>query len=49
MFLIVATPIGWVGLIVSGLAAAVSIGMNGYIKNNRGSFYDNLMKDLGLK
>ncbi|WP_028470999.1 hypothetical protein [Neptunomonas japonica] len=49
MFLMVATPVGWVGLIVGGLAiagtaAVASIGANNYAKNNSGSLYDELMK-----
>jgi hypothetical protein len=48
-FLVVATPIGWTGLIVggvavAGVAAATSIGMNSYVKNNSGSMYDNIMR-----
>ena len=47
-FLMVATPIGWVGLVVGGLAvagtaAAVSMGVNGYVKDNAGSKYDQIM------
>jgi len=50
-FLMVATPVGWVGLIVGGLAvagtaAAASIGMNNYIKNNSGDAYDAILKGL---
>jgi len=53
MFLVVATPIGWIGLImggvaVAGTAAIASIGVNNYIKNNSGRFYDDLIKQLGL-
>lgn len=52
MFLMVATPIGWVGLIIGGVAvagtAAASIGVNSYMKNNSGDFYDDLMKNIGL-
>ncbi|MCF6282304.1 MAG: hypothetical protein L3J28_08865 [Candidatus Polarisedimenticolaceae bacterium] len=52
-FLMVATPVGWVGLIIGGVAVAgaaatASIMTNNYIKNNSGSFYDDLMKNLGL-
>jgi len=48
-FLMVATPIGWVGLIVggvivAGVAASASIGMNGYVKDNSGGLYDDIMK-----
>lgn len=47
-FLMVATPIGWVGLVVGGLvvagtAAAVSMGVNGYVKDNAGYKYDEIM------
>lgn len=53
-FLMVATPIGWVGLIVGGLAvagtaAAVSMGVNSAVKENSGSWYDSLMAALGVK
>ncbi|GAA6171672.1 hypothetical protein NBRC116592_13420 [Colwellia sp. KU-HH00111] len=48
-FLMVATPVGWVGLIVGGLAvagtaAAASIGMNSAVKNNSGDWYDAIIK-----
>ncbi|MCW8935337.1 MAG: hypothetical protein OQK98_11490, partial [Gammaproteobacteria bacterium] len=51
--IMVATPIGWVGLIiggaiVAGTAAAVSIGVNGYVKENAGSRYDDIMKLFSL-
>lgn len=47
--LMVATPVGWVGLIVGGVAvagtaAAVSMGMNSVVKNNSGGVYDSIMK-----
>lgn len=50
-FLVVATPIGWVGLIVggvaiAGVAAAGSIAMNNAVKNNSGGWYDSIMKAL---
>lgn len=50
-FLIVATPIGWVGLIVGGVAiagaaAGASIFANGLTKNNSGQAYDIIMKQL---
>lgn len=50
-FLMVATPVGWVGLIVGGLvvagvAASSSIMTNNYIKNNSGDAYDVIMKEL---
>ena len=52
-FLVVATPVGWVGLIVggvavAGIAATASIGMNSAIKNNSGGWYDSLMKEIGM-
>ena len=52
-FLMVATPIGWVGLVVGGLAvagtaAAVSMGVNTKIKENSGSWYDSLITVLGV-
>lgn len=48
-FLVVATPIGWVGLVVGGVAiagtaSAASIGMNNVVKNNSGGVYDSIMK-----
>ena len=48
-FLMVATPVGWVGLIVggvavAGVAAAASISANNYTKNISGSLYDDIMK-----
>lgn len=47
-FLMVATPVGWVGLIVGGVAVAgtaavASIAMNDYSKQNSGSLYDGIM------
>ena len=47
-FITVATPIGWVGLIIGGVAvagtAAVgSMAVNSYFKNNSNRFYDNIM------
>lgn len=53
-FLMVATPMGWVGLVVGGVAvagvtAAASIGMNNAIKDNSGGWYDSLMGSLGVK
>lgn len=51
VLLMVATPVGWVGLIVGGVAvagtaAAVSIGMNSSVKNNSGAWYDSIMKEI---
>jgi len=48
-FLMVATPVGWVGLIiggvaVAGVAATTSIIVNSGIKNNSGSWYDAIME-----
>ncbi len=49
-FFMVATPAGWVGIVVGGLvigvAAATSIGMNKISKRNAGPWYDNLMSLL---
>jgi len=50
--LVVATPIGWVGLIVGGIAvagvaAATSISVNNVVKENSGSWYDSIMKAIG--
>lgn len=47
-FLVAATPVGWVGLIVGGVfvagaAAATSITINKAIKDNSGSWYDAIM------
>ena len=52
-FLVMATPIGWVGLIVGGAvvigaAAATGYETNKYLKENGGSVYDRIMKALGL-
>ena len=45
--LLVATPVGWVGLIVGGIAvagiAAASIKTNSLVKKNSGGIYDNIM------
>ncbi len=50
--LVVATPVGWVGLIVGGIAvagvaAATSISVNNVVKENSGSWYDSIMKAIG--
>lgn len=50
-FLVAATPIGWVGLVIGGVviagaAAASTIGMNVAVKNNSGDWYDAIMKAL---
>lgn len=47
--IMVATPIGWVGLIVGGIAvagtaAAASLGANHIVKQDAGSIYDSIMK-----
>ncbi|MCP4342509.1 MAG: hypothetical protein GY799_27420 [Desulfobulbaceae bacterium] len=47
--LMVATPVGWVGLIiggiaVAGVAVAASIGMNNVVKEKSGELYDDIMK-----
>ena len=44
----VATPVGWVGLViggiaVAGVAAGASIWTNNKVKNNSGSLYDDIM------
>lgn len=49
--LVSATPIGWVGLVVGGLAVAgtaamTSIGVNSYTKEKSGSRYDDIIKWL---
>ncbi len=51
--LVVTTPVGWVGLIiggvaVAGVAAATSIGVNNIVKENSGSWYDSIMKAIGV-
>lgn len=48
---IAATPVGWVGLIVGGVAiagtaAAASMGVNSAVKENAGNWYDSIMKTL---
>jgi len=53
MFLMVATPVGWVGLIVGGVAVAgaaavTSISVNNLTKNNSGDWYDSIMKSIGV-
>lgn len=50
---IMATPIGWVGLVVGGVAiagtaAAASMGVNSAVKENAGTWYDSAMKALGV-
>jgi len=46
--MMIATPVGWIGLIIGGLAVAgtaavASIGMNSVFKDNSGSWYDAIM------
>ena len=41
-FFVVATPVGWVGLIVT--VAAASMGMNYLVKERSGAWYDEIMK-----
>jgi len=48
-FLMVATPVGWVGLIVggvavAGVAAATSMGVNQVVKEDAGGIYDSVMQ-----
>jgi hypothetical protein len=52
--LMVATPIGWVGLVIGGVvvagaAAGVAIGMNSAVKNNSGDWYDSIMAWIDRK
>lgn len=52
--LIVATPIGWIGLIaggvaVIGVAAATSVGVNNAFKDNSGLWYDSIINSLGSR
>ena len=49
---IAATPIGWVGLIIGGVAiagtaAAASMGVNSAVKGSAGNWYDSIMNLLG--
>ena len=51
--LVMATPVGWVGLIiggvaVAGVAAATSVSVNTIVKENSGSWYDAIMKVIGV-
>ncbi len=50
----VATPVGWVGLIIGGLAVAgaaatTSIVVNNAMQDNSGGWYDAIMDVLGVK
>lgn len=52
--LLMATPVGWVGLIaggvaVAGAAAGASILVNNAIKENSGGWYDSIMKAMGVQ
>ena len=52
--IVFATPFGWVGLIVGGLAVAgtatyASLEVNNALKNNAGSWYDSIMQALGMR
>jgi hypothetical protein len=52
--LMVATPVGWVGLIIGGIAVAgaaatTSIVVNNAIKDNSGSWYDSIMAAIGVR
>ncbi len=51
--LMVATPIGWVGLIIGGVvvagaAATASITTNNIVKGKNGGLYDQIMARLSL-
>ncbi len=46
MFFTVATPVGWVGLIVT--AATVSIVANSFLKKNSGGWYDQIMEKVSF-
>lgn len=53
-FMMVATPVGWVGLIIGGVAvvgaaATASYGMNSAMMDNSGDWYDSIMDMLGIK
>ena len=51
-FIVVATPLGWIGLIVggvavAGMAAATSMGINQVVKEDAGGIYDSIIKRVG--
>lgn len=51
--LMVATPVGWAGLIVGGIAiagaaAGASFAVNSELRKNSGNWCDALMKKLGI-
>ena len=53
-FLLVATPVGWVGLIVAGTAivgtaAAASIWTNNKVKDGGGEIYDDIMNWINTR
>ena len=53
-FLMVATPVGWVGLIVGGVAvvgvaAGAAMGMDSFAKSIGGVTYDKIMKEIGSR
>ncbi|HHJ19186.1 MAG TPA: hypothetical protein ENJ84_05090 [Gammaproteobacteria bacterium] len=43
-FFVLATPVGWIGLIVT--AAAASIITNDLVKGSSGSWYDKIMRQV---
>jgi len=50
-FLILDTPVGWVGLIAGGVIvvgaiSVASMSVNNYVKENAGTSYDDIMKWL---
>ena len=52
-FLLALTPVGWVGLIVGGVAvvagtAAASVWVNNLISSNSGDWYDQIMNWLAF-
>ncbi len=46
-FFVVATPIGWVGLIVT--TAALSMGTNHLVKENSSGWYDKIMERVNSR
>ncbi len=48
LFIVSATPVGWVGMLIGGallvgMAAGTSMGVNSYLKENSGAWYDGIM------